>query len=140
MFKKTKSLGKTIADRVEGYTVWEKPPKKKLKWHPSTYIICPDFKVVIPTVLSAEASDMSHRFTVNIVAKTRPAIKAVLNHMIACAQEDIIVRDKRLELCGFRQSIVKIGVYMADLTYTFKLRQLSYEELRKIQKTEEKDG
>lgn len=140
MFKKTKSLGKTIADRVEGYTVWEKPPKKKLKRPPSTYIICPDFKVAIPKILSAEASDIPHYFTVEIVSKTRPAIKEALDHMISCAQEDIIVGDKRLELCGFRQSIVKIGVYRADLTYNFKLRQLSYEELRKIQKTEEKDG
>ncbi|MBA7708134.1 hypothetical protein ES703_117024 [subsurface metagenome] len=81
-----------------------------------------------------------HSFTVKIVAKTRPALKEALDYMINCAQEDIIVGDKRLELCGFRQSIVKIGVYTADLTYTFKLRQLSYEELRKIQKMEENHG
>lgn len=140
MFKKTVSLGKAIADRVKGYTVWEKPPKKKLKKHPTTYIICPDFQVAVPRIVSREASETPHSFTIKIVTKTRSVREEALEHMINCAQEDIIVGDKRFELCGFHQSTVKIGVYMADLTYTFKLRQLSYEELKKIKIMEENHG
>lgn len=140
MFRKTKSLGKAIASRVEGYTVWEKPPKKKLKKHPTAYILCPDFQVAVPTILSREASETPHSFTVKIVTKTRLDLRRALDHMIHCAQEDIIVGDKRFELCGFHQSTVKIGVYTADLTYTFKLRQLSYEELKKIKMMEDNHG
>ncbi|MCK4825173.1 hypothetical protein KA005_56010 [bacterium] len=140
MFKKTKNIGRAIADRVKGYHVWDKLPKKKLKKHPTDYILCPDFSVTVPKRLSKEATETPHKFTVKIVAKTRPMLRSMLDHMIACAQEDIIVGDKRFELCGFKESAVKIGMHMADLTYTFKLRQLSYEELKERKITEDKNG
>ena len=134
------NIGETIADRVVNYHVWEKLPKKKLKKHPVAYILCPEFRIGLPKVLSKEASEKPHRFTVKIVAETRSELKKMLNHMIHCAQEDIIIGDKRIELCGFHQAAVKIGLHLADLTYIFRIHQLSYGELKKIKMMEENHG
>ena len=134
------NIGEIIRERIEGYVVRATLPKRKLKKHPASYILCPDFMVTIPKVLTREESEASHKFTVKIVTKTRAALKKALGYMIACAAEDIIADDKRFELCGFHQSTVKIGMHMAGLTYTFKLRQLSYEELKQIKLKEEKNG
>ncbi len=137
MFKKTKTtlLGKVIADRVKGYTVWVKLPKKLLKRHPTTFIICPDFPVKIPKVLTEGAEKAPHTFTVKITAPTKPELRKALEHMIQCAKEAVIAGNKQFELYRFRESTVKIGVYLADLTYIFRVRQLSYTELKQIQKT-----
>lgn len=135
------NIGEKIRERIEGYTAWAKLPKRKLKKHSRTsYILCPDFKVTIPEVLTKEASEASHKFTIKIVTRTRVALEKALGYMIACASEDIIAYDKRFELCGSHQSTVKIGMHMADLTYIFKLRQLSYAELKQIKLKEEKNG
>lgn len=143
MFKKTKNIGKVIAGRVKNFQVWDKLPKKRLKRHPTDYVLCPDFKLAVPKVLSKKVTETLHIFTIKIVAGTRPALREMLDHMTACVQEGIIVRDKCFECCGYKESTVKIGVYMADLRCVFKLRQLSYIEIEKIKKskmTEENYG
>ena len=140
---KTKNIGKAIADRVVGYTVWDKLPKKRLKKHPADYILCPDFKVIVPRVLSKEAAETLYIFTAEIVAETRPVLREMLDHMVACVQEDIVIGDKCFECCGYKESSVKIKMHVANLRCIFKLRQLSYIEIKEIKKskmTEENHG
>jgi len=139
MFKKQKSLGKVIAGRIKKYTVWEKLPKKKLRRHPADYIICPDFKVAV----TKEAIKVLHTFTIKIVSRSHPVLREALDYVTQCMQEDIIMGDKCFECCGYKESIVKIGVWTGNLTVSFKLRQLSYIEIKEIKKlgvTEEKNG
>jgi len=126
------NIGEIIADRVKDYTVWVKLPKKLLKRHPATFIICPDFPVKIPKVLTEGADKAPHTFTVKITAPTKPELRKVLDHMIQCAKKAVIVGNKQFELYRFSESTVKIGVHLADLTYIFRLRQLSYTELKQI--------
>lgn len=135
MFKKTKSFGKEIADRIMGYTVWEKLPRKTLKRHPTTYVICPDFKIAIPKILTKEAREISHTFTIRVVSKSHSVLREALDHVVQCAQEDVIINDKRIMCCGHKESIVKIGGWKGNLTFTFKLRQLSSIEIKEIKKS-----
>ena len=140
--KPKKSLGRAIADRVKGYTVWEKLPKKMLKKHPTAYVICPDFKVKLPKtkVLSKEATNQKHTFSIQIFSPNRTEAAKMLDEMIWYGKTEIIAGNFAFWLDAVRHSVQRKGPgFRADLTYIFKLRQLKLYEIKEF-KTEVNHG
>ena len=141
---KIKSLGKAIAERINpSYTVWEKLPKKPLKKHPKTYIICPDFKVRLPRgkFLTLEQQEETYKFTVQMFCTTRKEATLMLNHMITCGKKEVVAGKFVFWLHAVNYgNISKAGVIQTNLTYTFMLRQLKPKEIKEIKLTEENNG
>ncbi len=143
MLNKIKSLGTVIAGRVRNYTVWERLPKKILKKHPTTYILCPDFKVRLPKVrfLTQEQQEETYKFAVQMFCTTRKEATSMLNHMIMCGKKEVVAGKFAFWLHAVNYSnISKAGVIQTDLTYIFKLRQLKLKEIRETKLMEENHG
>lgn len=130
------NIGKTIADRVKGYPVLEKEPKKKArkarsgvkskpKKEPPCWIVCPSFIVEPPKrVISREELEKEYPLTIKIYGETRKERDEALDHMIRCGQKEIEAGDKRFWLYGFKQSVQRRGFWEAELEYFFRVKQL----------------
>lgn len=123
------AIGKTIAKRVEGFRVWEEMPKKMPKKKLTCWILCPDFRVKAPKVLSPAAAEKDYIFTVEIYSDTREEAQRALDHMIRCGNEEIEAGNKRFWLHATGYSTVHKGLYWIRLTYIFRVRQLPEEIL-----------
>ena len=141
---KVKSLGRAVNERINpAYTVWEQLPKKPLKKHPKTYIICPDFKVRLPRnkFLTPEQQEETYKFAVQMFCTNRKEATSMLNHMITCGKKEVVAGKFVFWLHAVNYSNVsKAGVIQTSLIYTFKLRQLRPREIKKIKLTEENYG
>ncbi len=123
------AIGKTIAKRVKGFPVWEKEPTKKPKKESTCWILCPDFRIKAPKVVSKEASEKNHSFSVLIFSDTREELLEALNHMIRCGYEEIEAGNKRFWLYAVKHSVRHRGLFQAELKYIFRVRQLPEEIL-----------
>jgi len=127
ILNKGTAIGKTIAQRVKGFPVWEEVPKKKLKKKATCWILCPDFRVKLPKVISKEATEKSYSFSVSIFSETREELQEALDHMIRCAYEEIEAGNKRFWLHAVKHSIQHKMLFQAELKYIFRVRQLPEE-------------
>lgn len=129
IFNTGTAIGKTIAKRVTGFPVWEKEPKKKPKKESTCWILCPDFRVKAPKVVSKEASEKNYSFSVLIFSETRNECSEALDHMIRCGQEEIEAGNKRFWLYAVKHSVQHRRLFQAELKYIFRVRQLPEEIL-----------
>lgn len=129
IFKPGTPIGKMIAKRVTGFSVWEKEPVKKLKKELTCWILCPDFKARAPKVVSKEAGEKNYSFSVLIFSKTRKELQEALDHMIRCAYEEIEAGNKRFWLYAVKHSFQHRALFRAELKYIFRVRQLPEEIL-----------
>lgn len=127
IFNKGTNIGKTIAQRVKGFPVWEKEPKKKPKKKPTCWVICPDFRVKTPKVVSKEGSEKDYKLSVQIFSETRKEALAALNHMIRCGKEEIEAGNKQFWLHCVTYGIQHKALYLVELKYIFRLKQLPEE-------------
>ena len=123
IFPKGTAIGKTIAGRVRGFRVWEKLPKKMPRKKPTCWILCPDFRVKMPKVVTKAASEKDYNFTVQIFSESRAECSEALDHMIRCGQEDIGAGNKRFWLNSVTYGIRHQALFKAELTYNFRVRQ-----------------
>lgn len=130
IFKPGVNIGKAIADRVQGFPVGEKRPKKKPKGKSHTcWIICHSFKVKPPKLIDKTASEKSYSFSVFIYGETRQEVLKALNHMIRCGYEEIEVGDKRFWLYAVKHSVQHRALFQAELKYIFRVYQIPEEIL-----------
>ena len=126
VFKTGTNIGKTIARRVKGFPVYSKEPKKqKKKLLP--WILCPDFIVKPPKVISAAAKEKDYSFSIQIFSGTRRNLDRALNHMISCGKKEIEAGNKRFWLHAVNYSIQRKAISMAELKYIFRVRQIPEE-------------
>lgn len=126
VFKTGTNIGKTIARRVKGFPVYSKEPKKqKKKLLP--WILCPDFIVKPPKVISVAAKEKDYSFSIQIFSGTRRNLDKALNHMISCGKKEIEAGNKRFWLHAVNYSIQRKAISMAELKYIFRVRQIPEE-------------
>jgi hypothetical protein len=125
LFKRGENIGKVLAGRVKDFPTFLKEPKKK----PARWAVCPDFTVRPPRVVSKEASEKNYRFSVLIYSSDREDCLEMLDHMIRCGQEEIESGNKRFWLYAVKHSIRQSGLFQAELTYIFRVRQVPEEIL-----------
>ena len=144
MFNRVKLLGKVIADRVQGYTVWEKLPKKILKKHPTSYVICPDFRAILPRnkFLTPEQEEETYKFSVQMFGSSRDEVASMLDHMIMCGKKDVPAGRFTFWLHAVNHSTgtKTPGGFRSDLTYIFMLRHLKLREIKENKLREENHG
>jgi hypothetical protein len=124
IFPKGTAIGKIIMKRVKGFPIWHELPKKKPKRKLSCWIICPDFRVKAPKVISEEMTKKDHLLTIEIYSETREEAKRALDYMINCGKEEIEAGNKRFWLHATGHSMVHKGLFWVRLTYIFRVRQL----------------
>lgn len=124
IFKTGTAIGKTIASRVKGFPVWKELPKKKPKKKPTCWILCPDFRVKAPKVVSSAAAEKDYVLTIEIYSETREEAQRALDHMLRCGKEEIEAGNKRFWLHATGHSIVRKGLFWVRLTYIFRVRQV----------------
>jgi len=129
IFKSGINIGKAIADRVTAFPVGEKKPKKKSRGKSSTcWVHCPDFRVKMPKVVSQAAAEKDYSFTIKISSETRKECLKALDYMISCGRdEEIEAGSKRFWLHAVTYGIRHEGLFLAELTYIFRVRQIPEE-------------
>lgn len=140
---KAYNIGKVIAERVKGFQVWDRLPKKMLKKHPRSYVICPDCRVKVPKVMTKETEETYHIHGIQMVSDTYKGLEEMRDHMIKCAGDRLmIVGDKAFWLHAItKHNFQKKGSkWQTALTYIFRLRSLSLTERKNFSLTEDKNG
>lgn len=118
------NIGQIISSRTRGYPVWQKLPKKEPRRKPTCWILCPDYWVKAPKTIIQTASEKDYSFSIKIFSETRAECSEALDHMIRCGQTAIQAGDKAFWLYAVNHSIVKKGLFLARLTYIFRVSKI----------------
>jgi len=122
IFKSGINIGKAIAERVKGFPVGEKKPKKKPRGASRTcWILCPEFKVKLPKKIDPEKD---YKFSVLIFATTGKERGEALDHMIRCGKDEIKADNRRFWLHAVSHKLQHRTLFQAELTYIFRVRQI----------------
>lgn len=142
MFGKSYDIGKEIARRVKGIQVWDSLPKKILKKHPKSWVLCQSFKVRIPKVMTKEVEEIYHAYRIQFIGETHGEIMWMIDYMIQCGHEIMAVGDRAFWLHAVTKHEIqrKGSEWRTALTYIFRLRKLSLTEQKNLKLTEEKNG
>jgi hypothetical protein len=122
IFKKRLNIGKVIYDRVKGFPVMKKEPKKKL----ARWIICPDFKIKPPKMLDREERDENYCYSVLAYSSSHSEIYEMLDYLIRCGKEPVEADNVRFYLHAVKHEISRVKakqLFQAQIQYIFRAEE-----------------